>query len=81
MDIVVKPTTSLTVIWFLFVSTLTIVPVPSITCSFLFRILNVSPSFKLDLSMGDLKVYVVPSTSTWILDDVLYFHELANISL
>ena len=81
LDIVVKPTTSLTVIWFLFVSTLTIVPVPSITCSFLFRILNVSPSFKLDLSMGDLKVYVVPSTSTWILDDVLYFHELANISL
>ena len=70
-----------TVIWFRFVSILLTVPVPSITCWFLFNILNVSPTFKLDLSIGARKVYVVPTISIWNLDDVLYFQELANISL
>ena len=78
---VVKPTTLSTVIWFKFLSMVFIVPVPSITCWFLFKILNVSPSFKLDLSMGALKEYVVPVISICNLDDVLYFQELANISL
>ena len=70
-----------TVIWFRFVSILLTVPVPSITCWFLFNILKVSPTFKLDLSIDALKVYVVPTISIWNLGDVLYFQELANISL
>ena len=78
---VVKPATFWVVIWFKFVSILLTSKLPTITCSPLFKILNESPTFKFDLSIGVFSVNVEPSTSTWNLELVLYFHELANISL
>ena len=56
-------------------------PLPTITCSPLFKILNLSPTFKLDLSIDVLTVKVAPDMSTWNLELVLYFQEFAKICL
>ena len=78
---VVNPATFWVVIWFKFTSTLLTSKDPTITCSFLFKITNESPTFKFDLSIGVFNVKVEPVISTWNLELVLYFQELANISL
>ena len=72
------------VIWFWTTSILPTTPLPAITCSFLFNISNLSPTFKDDLSIGVFKTNVeLPNVgiSIWNLELVLYIQELANICL
>ena len=69
----VNPAMFDTVIWFSPVLTLATVPLPAITCSFLFKISNLSPTFNDDLSIEVFKVNVeLPiGISTWNLELVL----------
>ena len=62
-----------TVIWFNPVLTLATVPLPAITCSFLFSISNLSPTLRDDLSIGvfNVKVELPIGISTWNLELVL----------
>ena len=62
-----------TVIWFNPVLILATVPLPAITCSFLFRISNLSPILRDDLSIGvfNVKVELPKGMSTWNLELVL----------
>ena len=62
-----------TVIWFNAVFILATWPLPAITCSFLFKISNLSPTLSDDLSIGVLNVNVEPpiGISTWNLELVL----------
>ena len=71
----------LDMIWFELKSTDSTSPLATTTCSFLFKIVNLSPTLIFDLSIGALNEKVVPDISTWNLELVLYFQELANISL
>ena len=76
-----NPAIFVAVIWFKLVSTLDTCPLPTTTCSFLFKISKESPTFKLDLSIGVFKLKVEPDILTWNLELVLYFQELAKICL
>ena len=69
------------VIWFNPTSILATVPLPAITCSFLFKISNLSPILSDDLLIGVLKLKVEPDISTWNLELVLYIQEFAYICL
>ena len=62
-----------TVIWFNVTFILATVPLPTTTCSLRFKISNLSPSFRDDLSILVFKVNVeLPSgISTWNLELVL----------
>ena len=69
----VNPAMFDTVIWFNPVLILATVPLPAITCSFLFSISNLSPTLRDALSIGVFNVKVDPPTgmSTWNLELVL----------
>ena len=57
--------------WFNVTSILSIVPLPTITCSFLSSISNLSPFFKYALSIKVFNLNVEPEISTSNLDAVL----------